>query len=451
MAVWKELNVKELPSFRLDAEYYQPSNIELEGQLLALKPSRLGDYAYVTDGIHASPVVVETGGVRYFSAKSVKDNRIITDNAIQISNEQDAANKKTRIQAGDVLLTTVGTIGNAAVVTDDVLPANMDRHLGLIRLHKDCKIDPFYLSTFLNCNYGRFQTLREATGNVQLNLFIEKIKELQIPKLPCMAEVVLKTKAAYAKRYESINLYKKSKDRLYGGLGLTNLNLAHELFYERSYIEASNVKRIDAEYFQPKYYRVEQAITECGNPVTKLGKVIAPIRNGFDFREFDDEGTPYIRVGDVRNGEIDEDTAKRIMLTSDDIAKDVKLKVGDVLFTRKGSFGNAAVVRNGQESAIISSEIMLVRLTSGELDPDYLAVYLNSELGYQQVERRAHGVAFYSISQPDLADLSVILAPESLQQEIKNIVVAAYTAKQEAKCLLNEATQLIEDSIRVSC
>ena len=57
----------------------------------------------------------------------------------------------------------------------------MDRHVGIIRIRKDAEVDPFYLAAFFNCSYGRFQTWRESTGNVQLNLFIEKINELLVP------------------------------------------------------------------------------------------------------------------------------------------------------------------------------------------------------------------------------------------------------------------------------
>jgi hypothetical protein len=41
---------------------------------------------------------------------------------------------------------------------------------GIVRIEKDFK--PYFLSTFILSKYGRFQTLRESTGNVQLNLFI---------------------------------------------------------------------------------------------------------------------------------------------------------------------------------------------------------------------------------------------------------------------------------------
>jgi hypothetical protein len=170
MAVWSTVKLSTLASgHRLDPEYYQPRYL-VDSETLALSdPKAISTFAFVTDGIHASPDEVEADGVRYLSAKCVKDNAFALGDALQISQLQHVANPRTSLQENDVLITTVGTIGNAAVVQPDILPANADRHLGIIRIRADSDIDPYYLSTFLNCQYGRFQSLREATGNVQLN------------------------------------------------------------------------------------------------------------------------------------------------------------------------------------------------------------------------------------------------------------------------------------------
>src|SRR5438874_970547 len=125
------------PGLRLDAEYYKPTYLADAERIEKFNWRALGSLGFVTDGIHASPDVVEDGGVRYLSAKSVKDNSFALGDSLLISDSQNAANSKTQLKIDDVLLTTVGTIGNAAVVQSAVLPANIDRHLGLIRLSAD--------------------------------------------------------------------------------------------------------------------------------------------------------------------------------------------------------------------------------------------------------------------------------------------------------------------------
>ena len=157
MAVWSVVKLSALAlGLRCDPEYYHPRNLADAKHLARSKPQSIGTMAFVTDGIHGSPEEVEADGIRYLSAKCVKDNAFALGDALRISDAQHTANPRTSLRENDVLITTVGTIGNAAVVQAEILPANSDRHLGIIRINKDALVDPYYLAAFLNCKYGRF-------------------------------------------------------------------------------------------------------------------------------------------------------------------------------------------------------------------------------------------------------------------------------------------------------
>lgn len=121
-------------TLRLDAEYYQPAYLELDRMLDASSPEQVASFAsVVTDGIHASPEVVEHDGLLYLSAKCVRNNALELSGAMHISGDQSLSNTRSELHEEDVLVTTVGTIGNKAVVTPEILPANIDRHVGLIQ------------------------------------------------------------------------------------------------------------------------------------------------------------------------------------------------------------------------------------------------------------------------------------------------------------------------------
>lgn len=155
--------------------------------------------------------------------------------------------------------------------------------------------------------------------------------------------------------------------------------------FAESFLSSS---RLDAEYYQPKYDEAEKAITDCGFPTEKLGNLIEAVQNGYDYRDYTETGTPYIRVGDVKGGQINIEHAVKIPISIADVSKPIGLQVGDILFTRKGSFGNSAVVTELEVDSIISSEIMLVRLTvlqKESLLPEYVSLFLNSDLGYLQI------------------------------------------------------------------
>lgn len=73
------------------------------------------------------------------------------------------------------------------------------------------------------------------------------------------------------------------------------------------------------------------------------------------------------------------------------------------------------------------------------IQPDYLALFLNSYGGYQQVERRVHGVAYDSISQLDLESIFIPILSDDLQRRLIRLEQQSIEAKQEGHRLLEEA------------
>ena len=117
--------------------------------------------------------------------------------------------------------------------------------------------------------------------------------------------------------------------------------------------------------------------------------------------------------------------------------------------SREG-FDNSAVVTELEVNGILSSEIMLVRLTSVSkqaIISEYVSLFLNSQFGYLQVERRVHGVAYYSISQPNLASLLIPILPKLQQQNIVENIKSSFSLKQKSRQLLEIAKTGVERAI----
>ncbi|MFW6118441.1 MAG: restriction endonuclease subunit S [Chloroflexota bacterium] len=212
--------------------------------------------------------------------------------------------------------------------------------------------------------------------------------------------------------------------------------------------ELEGAKRLDAEYYQPKYICSEEEIRSCPFQVSTLMTLLKPIKNGFDYRNFSEEGRPYIRVGDLLFGQVVYREAEKIEVSEAEIRKDVKLKVGDVLFSRKGTFGRSAVVEEAFVEAIISSEVMLLRLKDpSQINPYYLSAFLNSKYGFYQVERRTHGVSNFSISQRDVGELKIPIAPPSFQNNIAEIISKTYREFENSYALYLQAEQILLEEL----
>jgi type I restriction enzyme, S subunit len=446
MAVWSEIPINALsPTARMDSEYYQPYYLNLIEQLNAVEAVPIESFATVTDGIHASPDWVEEDGVRYLSAKCVKDNFFALEGAGQISREQDAANPRTRARMNDVLITTVGTIGNAVVVNDEVLPANMDRHLGIIRIHPARRdVDPYYLSLFLNTYFGRAQSLRESTGNVQLNLFIESIKGLLVPLFDARDEIGEEVRQAYQLQARSKDIYAEAETLLLDALGLNNLSQTHPVTYEQNFQTVARAGRMDAQYYHPEKQEVLDALAPLsGQPISHHVHVVQEIADASD--DFAPEVQNYDLTDALRFFLPDIEPMPTTELGS---AKK-RFQQGDVVVSRLRSYLKEIAVVEAQFPACVgSTEFIVLRpRPDSEVSPELLLVYLRSEPVQKILRWCQDGSQHPRFKEEELIQIKIPNRLLSVQSEVKAKIRAAIQSFYDAQTLLEEAKHRVEKLI----
>ena len=223
-----ELNSSEFKKdnfeFRLDSEYFLKANLKYLSQLEKVGFKTIGEFSYVTDGIHTSIDYSETSNINLISATSPRENYFDISRKAFITEVAHKNNPRTALKENDIIISTVGTIGNCAVVTKSLLPANSDRHVGIIRCGSSFL--PNYVSTFLLTKFGRFQTWRESTGNVQLNLFLYRIRTLKIANLTINFQKIIDDQIKLAHSYieNSRDKYLQAENLLLFELGLASLD-----------------------------------------------------------------------------------------------------------------------------------------------------------------------------------------------------------------------------------
>jgi type I restriction enzyme S subunit len=363
-----------------------------------------------------------------------------------ISDAQHAANKRTQLRVGDLLLTTVGTIGNAAVVGDDIVPANADRHLGIIRLNADSGLDPYYVSTFLNCRFGRFQTLRESTGNVQLNLFIEKMKELRVPRLGVANEVAVSTREAYRIRARGLELYAEAESRLSSTLGLGELDLAPDLCYDLMFGDAVEADRFDAEYYQPAKWRVVEALRNIP------GRLVADNYHRVRalFQPERARGEEVVRNYDLSDALVPflDDSVEPVMVAGIGSTK-IRLQAGDLVVSRLRSYLKemAVVLPSGPEPLVGSTEFIVLRPRPGAISPEVVLVYLRSPYVQTVLRWCQDGSNHPRFDEKELLRLPIPSVVELVQNEVGGLVRKAIECRRQAGALLDQAKAMVETAI----
>lgn len=439
--------------FRIDAEYFGKDILAAIKLLQAADALPLVKVSSITDGIHTSLPFIQGGPVRVLSAKHPKNNYIARSHFETISAAYHAKNPRTALRKNDVLLSTVGTIGNSAVVTEDLLPANSDRHIGIIRI-TDTSLSPHFLSTFLVSRFGRMQSTRETTGNVQPNLFISKIGRLLIPRFCKELESAVSdaVRTAYATHDKASAHLKAGESLLLEKLGLENWQAPEPLSYVRRSCEAFAAGRLDAEFFSPRTNAIRAILREKGDlPFSEIGLVSTghSWRSDRFIERGSSEGIPFVRIRDCKPGAIDGDDLDRLPETYAKEANQPMAQPGDLVIGMDGLrwFYASSLLT----PCYVNQRVGWLHSFQDSFTNAYLMVVLNSLIGQSQLlSQMTIAQTVGHITLDDLRNLRIPTLQAACRATIAGKFMEHVFAKRRALELLTCAKRAIEIAIEDS-
>lgn len=133
----------------------------------------------ITDGTHNPPRFVENG-IPFLLVSNIRENRITYDTQKFITPETyDQLMKRTPIEKGDILLSTVGSYGHPAIVISDK-KFSFQRHIALLKPNQD-KINSVFFHSAILSNEVQRQIGSLVLGVAQKTLNLSAIKTLRIP------------------------------------------------------------------------------------------------------------------------------------------------------------------------------------------------------------------------------------------------------------------------------
>lgn len=129
----------------------------------------------------ASYYTLDSDGIRAFRNKNIGDGKIVDEDWVYITPEGHAANKKSALQKGDVLVARSGNPGIACVVTEEYANTNCVDTL-IIRPDKNV-LDANFLSYFINSELGKKQIVKMQGGLALKHCNVGEIRKLVVPEL----------------------------------------------------------------------------------------------------------------------------------------------------------------------------------------------------------------------------------------------------------------------------
>lgn len=194
----------------------------------------------------------------------------------------------------------------------------------------------------------------------------------------------------------------------------TSLNKDRVFLLQKSELE----KRLDPQYYAHEFNIYDKKLNL--KPFKKFHEIIKSINNGYDFRDYKETGTPYLKVANIKKGEFDFSKLQYINFNSSDISKNIQLKKDNILLTRKGTFGNAIALDKDYDY-VISSEVFYIELKDESINPKFLEIFFNSKIGQLQFDKNKIGAIMGSLSQEAIRDLKIPFPKLETQNKIVNI------------------------------
>ena len=150
---------------------------------LGWEEHRLDEYIeFLTSGSRGwAQYFVDEENELFITIKNVKNNHITLDNIQYISAPRNKEAERTKVKAGDLLISITADLGRTGVVDNNIAEkgAYINQHLSLVRLNKD-RINPLYVSYFLETEGGKMQFDRKNQNGVKAGLNFEAIQSLKI-------------------------------------------------------------------------------------------------------------------------------------------------------------------------------------------------------------------------------------------------------------------------------
>ena len=142
----------------------------------------LNDVCDVRDGTHDSPNYVNEG-YPLITSKNLKDGYIDFSVVNYISKEDfDNINKRSKVDAGDILMPMIGTIGNPIII--DTSREYAIKNVALIKFYSDSVVNNQYVKTILASKSMQQIFDSQSSGSTQRFISLGFIRKLEIPLPP---------------------------------------------------------------------------------------------------------------------------------------------------------------------------------------------------------------------------------------------------------------------------
>ena len=206
--------------------------------------------------------------------------------------------------------------------------------------------------------------------------------------------------------------------------------------------------RIDAEYYRPEYLAQEKVTTKLRSVELRA---VADVSDGNHLsiaEEFSESGVRYLRGQDLSDFFISDADPIYIPEKIYKTLSRSRMLAGDVLVGIVGTIGSVGLVTKRHGDLTGNCKLAIVRAHA--LPGEYIAAYLTSRIGQNEIQRRIRGAVQMGLILPDLKSLPIVIPTDRECRAIVDLVKNAKSSRERSRHLIQDAEDLLTESLEFS-
>ncbi len=359
-------------------------------------------------------------GIPFFRSQNVYNDGLVYEDIKFISDTTHQSMIGTEVRPKDLLLNiTGGSLGRCAIVSDDFQIGNVSQHVCIIR---PMFVPSSYVHSFILSSL--FKKSMNITGSGREGLPKNNLEKIFLP-LPPLAEQI-RIVAEIERWFALIDTIKQGKENLQIAIKqakskILELAISGKLVPQDPNDEPASelLKRIN-----PK------AHITCDNEhypqlpkgwcTTSLKRLQIEVLNGYAFQScnYTEEGVRIIRIANVQDGQIVDDSPKFYPIDSISEIHKYQLRAEDLLMSLTGNVGRVGFLPQIMLPAALNQRVCCIRTTEEIIYKKYLYIFFQSNLFRTACESSAKGVAQLNVSTEWLKNFLIALPPLAEQKRI---------------------------------
>ena len=330
-------------------------------------------------------------GVNFVKVETItKNGQFLSSKFGYIDENCHQSLKRSQLVSGDILFSIAGALGRTARVTHEILPANTNQALAIIRLKPSHEVMPEFILRALSSGMLMEQIEKQRGGVAQQNLSLAQVKNFQVPLPP------------FSEQKRIVAILNKVFEGIDRAIALAEKNLANARELFESYLNAIFTKKAD----RWEWVKLSEITTDITD-----GDHQPPPKS--------ESGIPFITISNIdkQNRKVDfSNTFKVLPEYFEKLKVNRKPRKGDLLYTVTGSYGIPVIIEHDRNFCF-QRHIGLIR-PNDETNSKCLYYILLSRYLLDQADECATGTAQKTVSLSGLRRFSVPKIPKEEQQLI---------------------------------